>query len=190
MSRVRAPQTGPERHERLPASHWRQLDGVRVPGSDQRLDLVLVGPSGVHIVLDEPAQGRGSASVPSVRTGPEDAAARATVAGAAVAGLLPERYRQAVLPEVRLHGTADVGMLVGTALVASPDVLARTWRERRRVLSTSEVAVVSRLLDERLEIVEDAPAPASWWTRRWTRWVAGAAALAGAGAAAATLYRQ
>jgi len=187
MSRVRAPQAGSERHARLPEAYWRQLASVRVPGADQHIDLVLVGPSGVHVVLDDPVQAPHPATVPGVRTGPEDAASRAAAAAAGVVGLLPSRYRDAVLAEVRLRGTADVGMHVGTTLVASPDVLARTWRERQRVLSTSEVVVVSRMLDERLERVDELPPASPWWTRWWSRCLAGAAVLAGTGAAAMAL---
>lgn len=182
MSRERARHAVPEHHAQLPAAYWTRLEDVRVPGTLVPIHLVLVGPSGVHVVLDDPGPAEVTTAVPRARTGPEEAARTAAEAAAGVAALLPARYQHTVLPEVRLLGTSEVAVDVGTVLVGSPDVLWQSWRHRTRVLSTSEVAVVAGLLGRRLEPVVEASAPTrSRWARS-RRWLVGAAALAGAAA--------
>jgi hypothetical protein len=146
------PATGP-----LPDSHWRRYRNVRRPGSSLRIDEVVVGPSGVHVVLECPGGTVGDPLVP-------------VAAGAAegVAGLLPVRYRARVRPELRLAEDAgDVATWHDDVLLASPRALEHTWRYGPRVLSTSEIAEVSRWLDARLEVVPVAAPPAQ--RRRWLR---------------------
>lgn len=185
MARERERQVGPAYQAPLPAAYWTRLADVRVPGTAVVIDLVLVGPSGVHVVLDHPDDPLLSTAVPRARSGVEDAMQRAAHASAAVATLLPERYRSAVLAEVCLLGTTGVVLDMGSVLIGSADVLWQTWRHRARVLSTSEVAVVAGLLDRRLERVADEPPPRrSLWSRSW-RWLTGAAA---AGAAAVSVW--
>lgn len=182
MSRERARHAAPEHHAQLPAAYWTRLEDVRLPGTREPIDLVLVGPSGVHVVLDDPALPQASTAVPRARTGPEDVARRAADAAAGVALLLPLRYRHTVLPELRLLRSSEVAVDVGAVLVGSPDVLWQAWRHRARVLSTSEVVVVGGLLARSLEPNVEATAPkASRW-RRTRPWLVGAATLAGAAA--------
>lgn len=165
--RRRAASTAPT--EPLSSSYWTQLTHVRVPGSDERIDLVLVGPSGVHVVTDRPGQptadGHGTPDL--------DAAARlAADAAVAVAGLLPERYRNVVSSAVCLPGATEVGVSVGLVLAASPDVLRHTWRHQPRLLSTSEAAALARLLQARLLPcpVPVPPRTGRWWRRAPRDW--------------------
>lgn len=183
MARERARHAAPALQAQLPAGYWTRLEDVRLPGTREPIDLVLVGPSGVHVVLDDPGQPPASTAVPRARTGPEDVARRAADAAAGVALLLPVRYRHTVLPEVRLLQSSEVAIDVGAVLVGSPDVLWQAWRHRTRVLSTSEVAVVGGLLARSLEPVEEATVLRPSWWRRPRPWLVGAAALAGAAAA-------
>ena len=181
-------QRGPaeQRVEQLPARHWTLLKTVRWPGHpDRRIDEVLVGPSGVHVVLHRPGQLTSTASDGTDRDRLEDAAGRAAAAAVAVAGLLPDRYRRVVAPAVCLTDTMDVGLSVGAVLAASPGVIRHTWRHRPRVLSTSEAEAIADCLQASLEPfpVEPAQSPgAPWWGWRWP-WLAGiVAATAGVAA--------
>ena len=71
-------------------------------------------------------------------------------------------------PELRLAEDAgDVATWHGSVLLASPRALEHTWRYGPRLLSTSEIAEVSRWLDRRLELVVEVVAPAQ--RRRWLR---------------------
>lgn len=141
----------------LPGSHWRRYVGVRGPGSDGRIDEVVVGPSGVHVVLECPGGTVGDPLVPT-----------ASEAAEAVADVLPERYRGRVRPELRLAEDAgDVATWHGAVLLASPRALEHTWRYGPRVLSTSEIAEVSRWLDRRLELIVEVVPPVQ--RRRWLR---------------------
>lgn len=187
LARVGAPV---QHAEPLPAPYWTRLEDVRVPGTADRIDLVLIGPSGVHVVIDRPGQPHAPSVVPETDADLERAAQRAAVAARAVADLLPPRYHHVVTSEVCLPGLSEAGVTVGTVFAASPDVLRHAWRHRPRVVSTSEAAVVARLLRHGLEPfpVEPAAGRDAWW-RRWPRgWVIGGAAaitgLAAGGAAA------
>lgn len=160
----------------LPDSHWRRYPPVHWPAPvvvpsggalaaaqpdlGRRIEEVVVGPSGVHVVLASPAA---TVSDPDVGT-----AARAA---AAVAALLPPRYRDRVRPELRLHDDAgDVATWHEDVLLASPRALEHVWRYGPRLLSTSEIAEVSRWLDARLEpVVEATPAASRRWWLRWRR---------------------
>lgn len=173
------------RAEDLPDRYWTRLEERRVPVGPGRIDLVLVGPSGVHVVIDQ----RADVVADLVAT-----ARRASAAGAAVADLLPGRYRTAVVTEVRLLGARGraveitVESSTGTVCAASPDLLEQVWRCRPRVLSTSEAAVVAGLLRERLlpDPVDGRSGLRPWWRRRRVL-VAAGLATAAAGAAAVTV---
>jgi hypothetical protein len=139
----------------LPTSHWTVFDAVRWPGHPvDRIDEVVVGPSGVHVLLHQqvPAEVGGSllANHP--------VAARSRDAADAVAGLLPSRYRDALRPVVCLCGTNDIGEVVDGVRLASPEPLRFALRHQPRVLSTSEVAEVSARLRRALTPY---PAPAA-----------------------------
>jgi len=138
----------------LPTSHWTVFDAVRWPGRpEDRIDEVVVGPSGVHVLLhqEQSAGVRGSLRAEEIVTRSRDAAD-------AVAGLLPSRYRDALRPVVCLCGTNDIGEVVDGVRLASPEPLRFALRHQPRVLSTSEVAEVSARL--RLALTPY-PAPAA-----------------------------
>jgi hypothetical protein len=148
----------------LPASHWRRYPAVRWPGTtEDRIDEVVVGPSGVHVVLR--ARGDETPQAACPEGSPVDAASGAADA---VAGLLPARYRDRVHPELRLDDTQDVASRVGRVLLASPPVLEHIWRSGPRVLSTSEVDDLRHRLDAALEPLAVETPPAPRW--RWLRW--------------------
>lgn len=138
----------------LPTSHWTVFDAVRWPGHpEDRIDEVVVGPSGVHVLLhqEQSAEVRGSLQSEEIVTRSRDAAD-------AVGGLLPSRYRDALRPVVCLCGTNDIGEVVDGVRLASPEPLRFALRHQPRVLSTSEVAEVSTRL--RLALTPY-PAPAA-----------------------------
>jgi hypothetical protein len=139
---------------RLPTSHWTVFDAVRWPGHpDDRIDEVVVGPSGVHVLLhqEQSAEVRGPLQAEEIVTRSRDAAD-------AVGGLLPSRYRDALRPVVCLCGTTDIGEVVDGVRLTSPEPLRFALRHQPRVLSTSEVAEVSARL--RLALTPY-PAPAA-----------------------------
>jgi hypothetical protein len=138
----------------LPTSHWTVFDAVRWPGRpEDRIDEVVVGPSGVHVLLhqEQSAGVRGSLRAEEIVTRSRDAAD-------AVGVLLPSRYRDALRPVVCLCGTNDIGEVVDGVRLASPEPLRFALRHQPRVLSTSEVAEVSARL--RLALTPY-PAPAA-----------------------------
>lgn len=182
-----AHQAEPIRHAgELPDRYWTRLEERRAPGGPGRVDLVLVGPSGVHVVIDQP---------PDVAADLVATAWRASAAGAAVADLLPARYRAAVAAEVRLLGTDGVAAEItveprtGAVCAASPDLLDQVWRCRPRVLSTSEAAVVAGVLRERLlpDPVDRRSGLGPWWRRRRVLVAAGLVTAAAGAAAAVTV---
>jgi hypothetical protein len=158
-------------NQQLSSAYWTRLTNVRVPDSHDRIDLVLVGPSGVHVVTDRPGQQTLSASTNAATGDLTEAARRSAEAAVAVAGLLPDRYRHVVTSAVCLPGATEVGVSVGLVLAASPDVLQHTWRHQPRLLSTSEAAALAALLQARLQPcpVEAATTRGRWW-RRPPRW--------------------
>lgn len=174
-----------QRAEPLPARYWTQLEDMRVPGREDRIARVLVGPSGVHVVTDVAGQPDPVSTVTAAGPDLEASAQRAAAVAADVAGLLPLRYRHVVTAELCLTGLTATATSVGPVVAGSPDMLDQAWRNRRRVVSTSEAAVLVRMLGDRLEPFPEPVAPrrARWW-RRWPRrWVVGgAAALTGAAA--------
>lgn len=178
---------GEQHGERLPATHWTLFTDVCWPGRpDLKIDEVLAGPSGVHVVMNRARQPDASATVGGDDAAVETAAALAAAAASAVGELLGQRYRRHAIPAVCLTGTVDLGVGVADVLVASPDVLRHTWRRLPRVLSTSEAADVAARLRARLEPfpVEPPPAKRRWgWLRRRRH-----APVAGAGAAGAVTW--
>lgn len=176
------------RAEPLSAPYWTRLSHVRVPDGQDCIDLVLVGPSGVHVVIDRPAPLDDLAATGGTDAELEDLAQRAISAAEAVVERLPVRYRPVVTAEVSLAGLTETALGFGVALVASPDVLQHVWQHRPQTLSTSEAAAVTRLLRDRLEPfpVQTTQRPASWWrSRRWMITAAAAATGVAAGVAAA-----
>lgn len=164
------------RVEQLPAEYWTLLTRVRWPGRPDRLvDEVLVGPSGVHVVLHRPGRPTSTETNSSSEGADlEEAAVHAGDAAVAVAALLPHRYRRVVTPAVCLTDTDEVGYSVGDVFAASPGVLRHSWRHGPRVLSTSEADAIADHLRAHLEKfpVESRSAAATWW--RWRRlWLAG-----------------
>lgn len=127
----------------LPASHWTVFDAVRWPGHPEgRIDEVVVGPSGVHVLLHQEQ----SAGVRGPLRAEHPVVTRSRDAADAVAGLLPSRYRDALRPVVCLCITNDIGEVVDGVRLASPEPLRFALRHQPRVLSTSEVAEVSARL--------------------------------------------
>jgi hypothetical protein len=188
MSRELARRVSAEqRVEQLPAEYWTLLERVRWPGSpDRRVDEVLIGPSGVHVVLHRPQQLTSAATSRSEGADLEEAAVHAAAVALAVADLLPHRYREVVTPALCLTDTVEVGFSVGGVFAASPGVLRHSWRHRPRVLSTSEADAIADRLRARLEPIPIAPprAAAAWWG--WRRlWLAGVVTATGVGAALA-----
>jgi len=186
MSRELARRGSAERRiEQLPAEYWTLLTRVRWPGRpDRRVDEVLVGPSGVHVVLHRPGQPTSTASSGSEGIDLEETAARAAAVAVAVADLLPHRHRSIVTPAVCLTDTVEVGFSVGDVFAASPGVLRHAWRHRPRVLSTSEADAIAERLRARLEpfpVESPRSAAATWWG--WRRlWLAGVLTATGVGA--------
>ena len=165
----------------LPASHWTVFDAVRWPGRpEDRVDDVVVGPSGVHVLLHQ--QGLAEVNRSSTAT-----VTRARDAADAVGGLLPSRYRRALRPVICLCDTFDIAEVVDGVRLASPEPLLFALRHQPRVLSTSEVAEVSARLRLALTPYPAPPAPPTprKLRRLWLR--AAAAGLATAAAATVLL---
>ena len=152
-----------------------ELTDVRHPQHPGlRIERVLVGPSGIHVVTTVPA-------------GPSAAVDRGLVAGArataeVVADLLPSRYRPRVRAVLVLTGAEPLAEHVDEVLVTTAATLEHILRSSLVVLSTSEVHDVGLRLDARLEAFPVAvPQQRSRRRHRRTLLVsAGAAACAGA----------
>jgi hypothetical protein len=160
----------------LPAPHWTVWDPVRWLGRENdRIDEVVVGPSGVHVILHRGGQFGGIAG-----------GVEAVAAAASVAALLPARYHHALRPAVCLCPTEDVAEVVDGVRLLSPSPLSHAIRHQPRVLSTSEVSGISGRL--RIGLVPyPAETPAS--NRRLNGvWVRVAAATATMAAAAALVF--
>jgi hypothetical protein len=148
--------------EPLPSTHWTVLGAVRWPGDpEQRIDEVVVGPSGVHVILHHRDHPGVTAEALEAEVGQDvgwgQTTARASAAAAAVVGLLPDRYRHAARAAVCLCDTSDLGCVVDDVRLASPAPLRFAVRHQDRVLSTSEVAGISRRL--RLALTPYPPEP-------------------------------
>src|SRR3954454_639164 len=159
------------RLEPFPATHWTVWDGVRWPGrEDDRIDEVVVGPSGVHVILHRCDDSGGIAG-----------GVEAVAAAASVAALLPARYHHAVRPAVCLCPTEDVAEVVDGVRVSSPGPLRHAMRHQPRVLSTSEVSGISGRL--RLVLVPypaETPAGNQRLIGVWVRVAAATATVAAA----------
>lgn len=185
MSRDLAQRAPAYQHgERLPAAYWTAFENVCLPGRLDRLDLVVVGPSGVHVVARCPSPAPvGTGQVPGEV---DEAARRAATSSQVLGNLLPDRYRRAVTPAVRLDGQSAVGLSVAGVFTASPDVLRHAWQHGPRVLSTSEARAVAETLRAHLRPMPlPVPPRRAGWRRHPRRWLVGVAALAGAAAAVA-----
>ncbi|HET6625692.1 MAG TPA: nuclease-related domain-containing protein [Nocardioidaceae bacterium] len=162
----------------LPDSHWKQFHDVRRPGSPgTRIEHVLVGPSGIHVLGYLPAGALPENAV--------TACADVADSAAALADVLPERYRTRVDALVCLRHDEPVAELVGGVTLTSLLALEHILRESPVVLSTCEVAEVGTRLKATLRPFP-LPAPAerkrSPVRRTVLAWV-GAAALVVAGVA-------
>ncbi|HZJ07110.1 MAG TPA: hypothetical protein VFD59_16790 [Nocardioidaceae bacterium] len=136
------------------APRRREFGNVRRPGRpEEKIDQVLVRPSGIHVVV------HGS-------NGTADIAVDACLeSAAAVGGLLPARYRGRVRPVLQCHHNEPVATLVrGVTVVTSTTTLEHIVRALPGVLSTSEVSEIAARLDARLEA---APAQAAQRRSRW-----------------------
>jgi hypothetical protein len=171
---------------RLPAAYWTEFENVCLPGRLDRIDLVVVGPSGVPVAAHHPPPAHVAGSTSDVPGDLDEAAHAAVACSRAVAELLPDRYRPVVTAAVRLNGRTAAGLSVGGVFTASPDVLRHAWQHGPRVLSTSEARVVVGLLRVHLRPMPLPPSPRRpGWRRHPRRWLIGAAALAGVAAAVA-----
>ena len=163
----------------LPTSHWTVFEPVRWPGRfEERIDEVVVGPSGVHVVLHHEAPDPDLSASPSIVT-------RAREAAEAIGALLPGRYRESLRPAVCLCATRDVAEPADGVQVTSPEPLRHALRHQPRVLSTSEITEVSARL--RLALTPYPCPPAAPAVRSLRRLWLRTAAAALATAAAATL---
>ena len=143
-------------------ARWPRFRSVQWPDFPGRtIDEVVLGASGVHVCLHVPVT---DPAEPELRGWAADAAA----AGEAVAALLPPRYSRAVRPSVCVCGGRDFGLADSRVPVVSPDCWQHLVSHAPRLLSTSEIAVVAGLLDQRLELVVPPPVavlPRRWWRR-------------------------
>lgn len=159
----------------LPATHWKQLHRMRSPlQPDTTLEHVLVGPSGAFVISYQDAGGDlGRTRMIDVAVVQDSAAV--------VGALLPSRYQQRVRPVLCLRGGQELAEEVTGVMVTSPFTLEHILRSSPVVLSTSEVAEVSSLLQTRLEQLPPADARSA---RRWdaSRLAAVAASVAAAAA--------
>ena len=176
--RTRRTGTGPTG---LPVSHWKQFHDVRQPGRPAaRIDHVLVGPSGVHVIGYLPRPDGLDAPRAAAR---DDMAGAASAAAGAVADVLPARYRGAVRPMVCFRSDEPVAESSGEVLVTSLRALEHILRESPVVLSTCEVADVSTRLQAQLLPFPAAPSRTARRTadrRKLVAWAALAAAAVGA----------
>lgn len=169
---VRDARTG-EALRDLPSSHWKQYRDVRRPGRpDVRIDHVLVGPSGIHVIAYRPAT---ATADPAVGPCAESAGA--------VAALLPDRYRSRVRALVCLRNQEPVAESAGGVLVTSLAAVEHILRGSPVVLSTCEVNEIAARLEARLQPfpVESAEQRRPRRVRRTVLgWAAAAAVVAGA----------
>lgn len=155
MTTVPIRPTSPMGTVRLPlaAPAWTQWHDVVVPvadGTTTPVDAVVLGPTGVHVVLRRPA-------------GVADHAA-AVSAAAAVIAVLPGRYRGVVTAALVDESVGD-GVVVDGVVVATTPGLVDSVRLRPRVLSRSETGVVAATLS-RVLTPQVVPAPrGGLWNR-------------------------
>lgn len=113
--------------ERLPASHWTHVAPSTGAGTTRApADHVLVGPSGVYVVVRR----LGALDIDVVDT---------RVAAASVAALLPVRYRPSIVPVLCVEDDDPIAESHGDVLVTGLSTLEHVVRSSPVVLSTSEV---------------------------------------------------
>jgi hypothetical protein len=181
LGAVREPRRGP-RHLDLAARRRREVSDVRHPLTpDVRIDRVLIGPTGIHVVTTVSAV-PASAAVPLV-----DAAlvSAGRTSAQLVASALPPRYRDRVRPVLCRIDEVALAETVDGVLLTSRGTLEHILASSPVVLSTSEINDVALRLDARLEPFPVAPPEARRrWRRRHTV-VAGLVATASGAAVAA-----
>lgn len=138
MARDAAPYTpGPTGLERLPASHWTHARCA--PGGPAHpADEVLVGPSGVYVIVRR--TGGLEVDVDAART-----------AATAVTGMLPDRYRERVVPVLCLLDDDPVAQWQDGVLVTGTSTMPHVVRSSPVRLSTSEVRGLGPALAARLD---------------------------------------
>lgn len=139
MGAVREPRHSAHNDE-LARRRRRELTNVRHPSRpDLRVEQILVGPSGIHVVSSLP-EGADRFLV-----------SRSKVAAELVASALPERYRGRVRPVLCRVDDVEIADLVGDVLVTTVSTLEHIVRSSPAVLSTSEVNEVALRLGVCLE---------------------------------------
>ncbi len=162
----------PEKLGPFPTTAWTRLHNVQIPtdgGSAIPSAEVIVGPSGVHVVLTQGPIAGGSSRLLT---------REAQSAADWIAGALPPRYRNVVCPALLLADVspdtdeaddlADSGVVAGVT-VAVARVLSEAIRFKPRVLSHSESAVVHARLRAALEPTQEKLVRSgrwSWLSRR------------------------
>lgn len=162
--------------QQLSADRWPRLCDVRCPDRpSQTIDELVVGPSGLHVVL----HASGVATNGSGEGWLRECAVTTLDAATAVGEVLPTRYATTVRPSVCLCSATDTGVVLAGVPVLSPDAWRHMAVHAPRLLSTSEITLVTTWLHERLEVVPP-PAPSPAGRRgRHARWaVSGGVAAA------------
>jgi hypothetical protein len=158
---------------RVPQDRWRELIRVRLPAHPElAVDGVLVGPTGIFVVVDV-ASGSPVAEAASV----------ARRSSEAVAELLPGRYRHELRPVALVRAGPASAETVDGVLVATAQAFDHVRRASASVLSSSEVVQVFGCLDRGLVPQPGLPVVAS--SRSPLRRTLLASAVAAAVAAAA-----
>jgi hypothetical protein len=122
----------------------RELTDVRRPGDPTvRIDRVLIGPSGVHVITVTPGRRAWSPA-------PEEVA-DAGVSATSISALLPARYRSRVRAVLCPTVDEELGEWVGEVLIASPVTLEHVLRSLSPSLSTSEVSEIANRLEALLD---------------------------------------
>lgn len=183
----------------LSPAHWRHFPRPRLVDDptgridlladeqvDEQVDELVVGPSGVYVVVHTDRGRHGVAGTKAARTAaPRHCADAAGRFGEALAAVLPPRYQRSVRPLVCACGVSNAGLVVGAVPVLAADACRHTLVHAPRVLSTSEVQRVASLLQSVL-LPQPGPETSRRAGRRLLRWSAGAAATAAAAAAVVT----
>lgn len=157
MTRVSARQTVQAAAFALPETHWKQLRDVRCPQQPgTRVDHVVVGPSGVTVIIYHRA-----AAVDELL--PHHTAREAAEL---LRSVLPERYRGTVRPALCILDHSPVAESLEGVLVTSLTAIERIVRASPLQLSTSEVADAYGRIAARLEPTPS-PADAGSHVVRW-----------------------
>jgi hypothetical protein len=155
--------------EGLPDSHWKQFRDVRRPDRpDTKVDHVLVGPSGIHVIC----------YLAPESTADDVVVQSSAEAARAVGALLPERYRLRVRAMVCFRNEEPVAESVDGVTITSLLALEHILHALPVVLSTCEVSETGARLERRLEPFPLDPGTAPNGHRLRRRLVALAAAAA------------